>query len=131
MNSTKKLYRYRNDRKLLGVCSGLAAYLGVDATIVRLIWAVCILAAGFGVLAYLICALIIPETPPDYVEAVQQGRIPRLKKSQTDKKIAGVCGGIAEHFGFDATVLRVVWVITALFAGAGFWGYIIAAIVMD
>lgn len=131
MNSTKKLYRYRNDRKLFGVCSGLAAYLGIDATVVRMIWAICILAAGFGVLAYLICAIIIPETPPDYVEAVQASNIPRLRKSQTDKKIAGVCGGIAEHFGFDATVLRVIWVIAAFFAGAGFWAYIIAAILMD
>lgn len=57
----KKLMKSRNDRKLCGVCGGLAEYLNVDSTMVRLIWALLVLAAGTGVLAYLVAALIMPE----------------------------------------------------------------------
>lgn len=57
----KKLTKSRNDRKLCGVCGGLAEYLNLDSTIIRLIWVLLVLAAGTGILAYLIAALIMPE----------------------------------------------------------------------
>lgn len=55
----------------------------------------------------------------------------RLKKSRTDKMIAGVCGGIAEYLGWDPTVIRIIFIITT-FLG---WGgpvllYFILALVM-
>ena len=59
----KRLYRSNSDKKLAGVCSGIAEYLGIDPTLVRLIWALLVLCAGSGVLAYIVCALIIPEKP--------------------------------------------------------------------
>ncbi len=57
----KKLFRSVSDRKLAGVCGGLANYLGVDATIIRLIWVLFVVFGGAGILAYLIMWLIIPE----------------------------------------------------------------------
>ncbi|MBQ2759441.1 MAG: PspC domain-containing protein [Clostridia bacterium] len=59
----KKIYRSRNDKKLAGVCAGFAEYFGIDATIVRLLFAFFVLWAGTGVLAYIVCALVIPEAP--------------------------------------------------------------------
>ena len=59
----KKLYRSVSDKKLAGVCGGIAEYFGLDATLVRVAWALVSLFAGAGVLAYIICALIIPEKP--------------------------------------------------------------------
>ena len=59
----KRLYRSRTDRKLAGVCGGIAAYFGVDPTFVRIIWAVLILGAGVGLLAYVLCWVIIPLEP--------------------------------------------------------------------
>ena len=56
----KKLTKCRNDKMLCGVCSGIAKYFGIDPTIVRLIWALLIFGAGFGVLAYIICAIVMP-----------------------------------------------------------------------
>lgn len=53
----------------------------------------------------------------------------KLVKSQ-DRKICGVCGGIAEYFGIDPTIVRLVWVLVALFAGTGMLAYIIAALLM-
>ena len=59
----KKLYRSTTNKTIAGVCAGLAEYLNIDPTIVRVIWALVSL-SGAGLLAYLICALIIPEEPP-------------------------------------------------------------------
>ena len=65
----KKLYRSANNKMLAGVCSGLAKYLGMDPTVIRVIWAVLSLFAFIGVVAYIICALIIPEEPTNIIEA--------------------------------------------------------------
>lgn len=54
----------------------------------------------------------------------------KLCKSNTDKKICGVCGGIAEHFGMDSTVVRLICAALVVFAGSGLLLYIIAAIIM-
>ena len=62
----KKIYRSRDDKKLAGVCAGFAKYLGIDPTLVRLLFVFFVLWAGTGLLAYLICALVIPEEPEDY-----------------------------------------------------------------
>lgn len=59
----KKLYKSSTDKKLCGVCGGLAKYLGMDSTIVRLILALAVLFAGCGILAYIIAAIIMPEEP--------------------------------------------------------------------
>lgn len=54
----------------------------------------------------------------------------RLYKSRTDKKVCGVCGGIASYFDVDPTVIRLIWVIFTLAGGSGLIAYIIAAIIM-
>lgn len=60
----KKLYKSRNDKKISGVCAGIAEFFGIDPTLIRLLWAVVTLfTVGTGVLAYIICAIIIPEMP--------------------------------------------------------------------
>jgi phage shock protein C len=45
--------------------------------------------------------------------------------SKTDKKIAGVCGGLAEYFSVDAMIIRVIFVVLALGGSLGFWLYIL------
>ena len=65
----KKLYRSNTNKKIAGVCGGLAEYLNIDPTIVRLIWALVVLCAGAGLLAYIVCALIIPEKPDNIIDA--------------------------------------------------------------
>ncbi len=54
----------------------------------------------------------------------------RLYKSNVDKKLDGVCAGIAEYFNLDPTVIRLLWVLATLFVGAGILAYIVAAIIM-
>ena len=61
----RRLYRSKRDRIIGGVAGGLADYLEVDPTLIRFIWVLAAL-AGFGVLAYIVAWLIIPEAPPGF-----------------------------------------------------------------
>jgi phage shock protein PspC (stress-responsive transcriptional regulator) len=54
----------------------------------------------------------------------------RLYRSTTNRKIAGVCGGLGEYFDVDPTIIRIVWVALALGAGVGLIAYIIFWIVV-
>lgn len=58
----KKLYKSRN-AVICGVCGGIAEFFGIDPTIVRVIWALLIFCFGTGILAYIVCALVIPQKP--------------------------------------------------------------------
>lgn len=59
----KKLYKSSTDKKLCGVCGGIARYLNIDPTIVRLLWAFITFMGGAGILAYIVCAIVIPDEP--------------------------------------------------------------------
>lgn len=61
----KKLYKSSTDKKLAGVCGGIAEYFNIDSTLVRLGWVVFSLLGGSGLLAYIIAAIIVPENPAD------------------------------------------------------------------
>lgn len=54
----------------------------------------------------------------------------QLHKSSTDRKVCGVCGGIAEWLGMDSTAVRLIFVILVLVFGLSLWVYIIAALIM-
>ena len=58
----KKLYK-SNEKKLLGVCGGIAEYFEIDPTLVRLVWVIVAFAFGVGVLAYIIAAIVMPKKP--------------------------------------------------------------------
>lgn len=54
----------------------------------------------------------------------------RLYKSNRNRMLCGVCGGIAEYFGLDPTLVRLDWILLSALAGSGLLAYIIAAIVI-
>lgn len=54
----------------------------------------------------------------------------RLYKSNRNRMLCGVCGGIAEYFGLDPTLVRLGWIVFSALAGSGLLAYIIAAIVI-
>jgi len=119
----RRLTRSRSEGTIAGVCAGIANYFEVDVVLVRATWVVFSIVPGMligGVLAYLAAWLLMPNatepTPAPYVR--------RLTRSAADKKIAGVCGGIAEYFSVDATPVRLLWVILSILCGAGIGGVI-------
>jgi phage shock protein PspC (stress-responsive transcriptional regulator) len=54
----------------------------------------------------------------------------KLKKSRTDKMLAGVCGGLAEYLGWDPTIVRILFVLITFFGGFPILAYFILAIIM-
>lgn len=56
-----RLHKSARDKKICGVCGGLAEYLGCDPTLIRLAWAILALGWGSGILLYFLCAFILPE----------------------------------------------------------------------
>ncbi|MBZ5526638.1 MAG: PspC domain-containing protein [Acidobacteriia bacterium] len=123
-SGAKVLLRSVSDRKIGGVCAGLADYLDLDVSLVRILW-VLLAFAGAGILAYLICWIVIPEAPA----ATPPGPQKRLQRSVSDAKLGGVCAGVASYFGLDVTLVRVVWLVLAL-TGTGILAYIVCWIVM-
>ena len=57
----KRLFKSTVNRKLFGVCGGIGEFLGIDPTIIRLVWAIAFFFFGAGLLAYIIAAIIMPE----------------------------------------------------------------------
>jgi phage shock protein C len=115
------------------VCGGIAEYLGVDVTFVRTAWVVLSIVPGAvigGVIAYLLAWLVMPERS---ALDVPVPLTPRLSRSVVDRKIAGVCGGLAEYFEVDATPIRLLWIVLAVIPGAfvgGLAAYVIAWVIM-
>ncbi|MBP3633688.1 MAG: PspC domain-containing protein [Oscillospiraceae bacterium] len=59
----KRLYKSQNNKMICGVCGGIAEYMEVDPTLVRLVCAALTLLAGMSILVYIIAAIIIPQNP--------------------------------------------------------------------
>jgi phage shock protein C len=200
VKNDKKLYRSANDKFIGGVCGGVAEYLNVDSSIIRILWLTLIFFGGTGILLYIVSLIIIPLNPE--VQVDQDGKVIRnnrinfglifgsaiiiigllillhnldfipyrfwrikwdivfgvmliicgvylfirnpenaksgydgdtestdntgernnkyhysLFRSVTDKKIFGVCGGIAEYFQFDSSIVRIAFVFFVFFTG--------------
>jgi phage shock protein PspC (stress-responsive transcriptional regulator) len=132
MAEPRRLFRRSSSGRIGGVCAGIAEYLDADVTLVRLLWIVLSIVPGGlvgGVIAYLVAWIIMP----DATGPVPEDGARRLARSATDRKIAGVCGGLAEYFNLDPTVVRVVWAILAVVPGGivlGIVAYIVAWFIM-
>ena len=64
----KRLYKSNTDQKIDGVCAGIAEFFEIDPTLVRLAWVLFSLAVGSGILAYIVCMLVIPRKPQDIID---------------------------------------------------------------
>jgi len=117
MTTAKRLFRKPASGRIAGVCSGIAEYLDTDVTAVRLAWVILSIVPGGligGVLAYLAAWIIMPESADPAVASDRR----RLTRSIVDRKIAGVCGGLAEYLDVDSTVVRLVWAVLTVVPGA-------------
>jgi phage shock protein PspC (stress-responsive transcriptional regulator) len=120
--AVRRLTRSETDGTIGGVCAGIAHYFDVDPVLIRAAWIVLSIVPGAiigGVIAYLCAWLIIPPAlePPLPLHN-------RLTRSMGDKKIAGVCGGIAEYFNVDPTAVRLLWAVLSVLCGALIGGVI-------
>ena len=122
----RRLTRSRTNGTIAGVCAGLANYYGVDVVLVRLLFVILSIAGAIigGVIVYVAAWIIMPEG--DDQPVVADKRV--LRRSTTDKWMAGICGGMAEYFQVDAALVRLVWVIGSIFCGAIIGGILVYAL---
>ncbi|MBI3406117.1 MAG: PspC domain-containing protein [Acidobacteria bacterium] len=128
----RKLRRSKSDVAIAGVCAGIAEFLEVDVSLVRVVAVILGVFPGMfigGVVAYLLAWMVMPEATSEAPPAPLTGR-PVLRRSTTDRKFGGVCGGFAESFGIDSTVIRLIWLLMIFLAGTGVLTYIICWIVI-
>ncbi|MEQ1728194.1 MAG: PspC domain-containing protein [Vicinamibacterales bacterium] len=112
----RRLVRITADERVAGVCAGIADYLDVDVTLVRALWLALSIVPGAvigGIVAYVLAWIVMPE---GQANRVSLGR--RLVRSVGDAKVAGVCGGLADYFGVDSTLVRVAWIVLSVMPGA-------------
>jgi phage shock protein PspC (stress-responsive transcriptional regulator) len=98
----KRLYRDENHKILGGVCSGLAAYFGIDPVIVRIIF----LIPGIGFLPYIILWIVVPGS-----NMVENGVRKRLYRNPDGKILGGVCNGMGSYFNVNPWLPRFLFLI--------------------
>ena len=124
----KKIYLGR-DKKLSGVCDGIGKGFNIDPTFIRIIFvSLALMTAVVPVLiAYIVCALVLTQPPEGYVEV--ENSYKKITKGK-EKKISGVCDGIAKYFGIDAMIVRLIFVALTLWIGGGIMAYIVCMIMI-
>jgi len=112
---SKRLFRNENSKVIGGVCSGIANYLGMDVVIVRVIFIVL-----FGVLfiPYLVLWIAVPSSASVVIGSPRK----RLFRDVDDKIIGGVCSGIANYFGVNVWIPRILFLLPILSFVTGNWG---------
>jgi phage shock protein PspC (stress-responsive transcriptional regulator) len=132
MSTPKRLFRRSTSGRFGGVCAGLAEYMDADVTLVRFLWILLSIVPGGivgGFIAYILAWFIMPDAtdPPPALQTK------RLTRSVADRRVAGVCAGLAEYFDLDPTLVRVLWAILAIVPGGiilGVVAYVIAWFIM-
>ncbi|NCI47766.1 PspC domain-containing protein [Sediminibacterium soli] len=99
-----RLYRDDSDKILGGVCGGVASYLRIDPTIVRLVFALIAFVFGGGILLYIILWVILPSKPLAHTPSTK-----RLYRNPEEKVIAGVASGIASYFDIAIWIPRLIF----------------------
>ena len=105
----KKVFKDRWNKKIGGVCGGLGHYFNIDPTIIRLLAVfLCVLTGVLPVLVvYILAWIVMPEGPAAYIEITTK----KLYRSRRDRKVAGICGGLAEFLGVDSTLVRIAFLV--------------------
>ena len=116
----KRIYRNSSDKVIAGVASGLANYFGLDPIIFRLIFIVSLFIGGFGFIAYLIFWIGIPEN-----ESGRINEIKRLYRDGDNKILGGVAYGLANYFGVDPAIIRILFIVSLFIGGFGILAYLI------
>jgi phage shock protein C len=104
-----RLYRSRDDRMIAGVAGGLAEYLGVDSALVRLVWAVLVLAGGFGALLYVVAVIVIPEEDDVLEDAAASGTAPGAASGTAPGAAAGTSGNSTAAAGGSTSATTSDW----------------------
>jgi phage shock protein PspC (stress-responsive transcriptional regulator) len=116
----KRLYRDENNKFLGGVCSGIANYFDIDIAIVRILFVIAILSFGIGIIPYIVLWIAVPSSATTTIGS----RRKKLYRDKEDAYIGGVASGIAQYFGIENWIPRLIFllpVLTSVFSRNNNW----------
>lgn len=117
----KTLYRSVDNRKVFGICGGIAEYLDIDPALMRILLLVfTIFGGGLFLLMYIILYFIIPSrngTRQPLTLDVASFKDKRIKRIVNNRILAGVCGGLGNYLSIDPTIIRIIFVILDILTG--------------
>ena len=109
------------DKKIFGICAGIAEYIDIDPTIVRFLWLfLVIFGGGLFLIIYIILYFVVPtkeigkKAPAIDFKSFKERRI---KRSVNERMIAGICGGFARFLLVDPVIVRIAVVIIDILTG--------------
>jgi phage shock protein PspC (stress-responsive transcriptional regulator) len=132
----KRWYKFKRDRVIAGVLSGLSWYCGIHPLWLRgalLVFALsgAILPQLFGLLmvGYIMAIFLLPTVPTD-LEPELLPLINGLVRPVRERMLAGVCAGIAKYYKLDVNIVRIATVLLSVFGGVGIIAYAVAWLMM-
>ena len=107
----KRFYRNQFDKKFLCVLCGIALVFKMDSNFLRLLFVLISATPLFPIMAaiYLVLAVVMPEGGRIMIE--NPGN--RLRRSLSDRKLSGLCGGLGKFFRIDSTLVRLIFIVVA------------------
>ncbi len=110
----RRVYKDRFDKKIGGVCGGLAQYFHIDASLIRLLFIfLTLITGGIFIIIYILLWAILPIGPKSYIEAHYK----KLYRSRSDKRFGGVCGGLGKYFRIDSNIIRLIFIVLLFLTG--------------
>ncbi len=103
----RRLYRDENHKLVGGVCSGIANYFDIDIVVVRIVFLILLFSFGIGFIPYIILWIAVPSSAVQIIGS----RKKKLYRDTEDKYIGGVCSGIANYFGINVWIPRLLFLL--------------------
>lgn len=120
-NAKRRLYRDESNKMIGGVCSGIASWLNIDPTIVRVLFAIISFGGfGSGIIIYILLWIFLPS------KNLTMYRGKRMYRNPDDKIIGGVAGGMGAYFNINPTTIRWILAIPLILSalkGVHFFGW--------
>lgn len=125
--SSKKLYRDKKRALIAGICAGIAHYFHIDALWIRLLFFILLVGSGGIILpVYIVMWAVVPGSE----DLSEDKKLKKMFRDPETKVVAGVSSGIANYFGIDVVIVRVLFVISLLIGGVGLITYVLLWIVL-
>ncbi len=125
-NMLQRLARSSSDKVIAGVCGGLGEHTGVPAWTWRLLFVFAFICFGTGALLYILMWIFMPPASASGpAQAPHNSWLSEFRRSEKDRRIAGICGGLGEHSDVPSWTWRVIFVTLAFFYCFGVLAYIL------
>jgi len=122
----KNLHISDKEKILAGVCAGIGESFGINANYVRGAFLISLPFGFSGLFIYLIMAVILPkgESKPEVIDVEDDAEKTKICRSWDKRMLAGVCGGFANYFSWDVSLIRIAFVVLSLAGGIGIFLYL-------